>query len=344
MHAHNAYLFWNYQLSMHNSPTAIIIVEVFLLIIASAICSGLNVAVMSLDIADLKRKAKLGNRQAKRILPLRKNVHLLLASILFTNVAVVSSTSLVLGERLNGVVAGLLSTLLIVVFGEVIPQALFSKNPLLWSSRFSGLLRVMIAITYIVSKPLQLLLDRLFPHQRKRLQSRGELGLLITEHLSNETSELDSDEIEIMRGALSLSEKRVRDIVTDIRHVFWLTPDALLDDARIDQIKEQGFSRIPIFDRDLTKCYGVMLMKDLVDIDFDENNFRVDDMILYPTQLVGSMTALDTMFRKFIAAGSHLIPIERDDKIIGVVTIEDLLEEIVGHEIEDESDRMRQRA
>lgn len=329
---------------MHHSPTAIIIVEVFLLIIASAICSGLNVAVMSLDLADLKRKAKLGNRQAKHILPLRKNVHLLLASILFTNVAVVSTTSLVLGERLNGILAGLISTLLIVVFGEVIPQALFSKNPLLWSSRFSGVLRVMIAVTYVVSKPLQLLLDRLFPHQRKRLQSRGELGLMITEHLSNDTSELDSDEIEIMRGALSLSEKRVRDIITDIRHVFWLTPDTLLDDARIDQIKEQGFSRIPIFDRDLTKCYGVMLMKDLVDIDFDETSFRVDDMMLYPTQLVGSMTALDTMFRKFIAAGSHLIPIERDDKIVGVVTIEDVLEEIVGHEIEDESDRMRQRA
>jgi Mg2+/Co2+ transporter CorC len=85
-------------------------------------------------------------------------------------------------------------------------------------------------------------------------------------------------------------------------------------------------------------------MKDLVDIDFDVNQFRVDDMVLYPTQLVGSMTALDTMFRKFIAAGSHLIPIERDDHIIGVVTIEDLLEEIVGHEIEDESDRMRHQA
>ncbi len=326
---------------MHSTGATVIAVEVVLLIIASAICSGLNVAVMALDLADLKRKAKLGNRQARRILPIRRNVHLLLGSILFTNVAVVSATSLVLSERLNGVVAGLLSTLLIVVFGEVIPQALFSKNPLLWSSRFSGLLRVMIAVTYIVSKPLQLLLDKLFPHQSGKLQSRGEIGLMITEHLTNSSSELDDDEIEIMRGALSLSEKRVRDIVTDMRHVYWLTPDTLLDDARIDQIKEQGFSRIPIFDRELTKCYGVMLMKDLVDIDFDENQFRVDDMVLYPTQLTGSMTALDTMFRKFIAAGSHLIPIEKDDKIVGIVTIEDLLEEIVGHEIEDESDRLR---
>ncbi len=51
-----------------------------------------------------------------------------------------------------------------------------------------------------------------------------------------------------------------------------------------------------------------------------------------------AMTALDTMFRKFISAKTHLMVIERDDKIAGVVTVEDLVEEIIGHELEDESD------
>jgi metal transporter CNNM len=323
--------------------TDLVVIEVILLILASAICSGLNIAVMSLDVSDLRRKAKLGNKQAKRVLPLRQKTHLTLGSILLTNVAAVSATSLVLEQRLAGWVAGLLSTLLIVVFGEIMPQALFSKNPLAWTSRFAPLLKIMIAVTYVVSKPLQLLLDRLFPHQRSKPQSRHELGLLITEHLGNEASELDDDEIEIMRGALYLSEKRVRDIMTDIRHTYWLSPETVLDDAKIDEIKTQGFSRIPIFDASLTKSYGVLLMKDLVDIDFDEKIYRVDDMTLYPTQLIGSMTALDTMFRKFIASGTHLIPVEKDNHIIGIVTIEDLLEEIVGHEIEDETDRQKNR-
>lgn len=318
--------------------------EVILLVIASAICSGLNISVMSLDMADLRRKAKLGNRQAKRVLPLRQRTHLTLASILLTNVAAVSATSLVLNQRLDSWVAGLVSTLLIVIFGEVTPQALFLKNPLAWSSFFAPVLKLMIAITYIVSRPLQLLLDALFPRERAKLQSRHELGLLITEHLTDESSELDEDEIEIMRGALSLSEKRVRDIMTDIRHTYWLTPYTSLNDAKIDEIKAQGFSRIPIFNKDLTKCYGVLLMKDLVDVDFDDHNYQVDDMTLYPAQLVGSMTALDTMFRKFINAGTHLIPVEKDDHIIGIATIEDLLEEIVGHEIEDETDRQRHLA
>ena len=319
------------------------IVLVLMLLSLSAVCSGLNIAVMSLDLAELKRKAKLGNKNAKRVLPLRQNVHLLLGSILFTNVAAASSTAIVLGQHFNGLVAGIVSTFLLVVIGEVFPQALLSKNSLAWSSRFTPLLKLMIVITYPASKPLQLLLDKLFPTTGRPLQSRGELGLMIAEHMISDESELDEDEVEIIRGALQLSEKRVRDIITDIRHTFWLTPDMKLDGDRIDEIKKHGYSRIPIFNERLTKCYGVMLMKDLVDIDFDNNNYTVDDMTLYPTQLVGSMTALDTMFRKFIAAKTHLIPIERDDTIIGVVTIEDLVEEILGHEIEDETDRIKKR-
>jgi len=327
---------------MHSGASAIlIVVEVALLVAASAVCSGLNIALMSLDLGDLRRKAKLGNKAAQRVLPLRRNAHLTLASILLTNVAAVSATSLVLDQRFNGWIAGLLSTLLIVILGEIIPQALFSKNPLAWSNVFAPLLKAMTAITYIVSKPLQLLLDKLFPLERAKLQTRHELGLMITEHQDNQASELDDDEIEIMRGALQLSEKRVRDIMTDIRHVYWLPPDTDLSPDKIDEIKLKGFSRIPIFDKKLTKCYGLLLMKDLVDIDFDERAYHLSEIPLHPTQLVGSMTALDTMFRKFISAGAHLIPIEKDDEIIGIVTIEDLLEEIIGHEIEDETDRVR---
>jgi metal transporter CNNM len=329
---------------MHGDSTLLITIEVILLVMASAVCSGLNIAVMSLDMGELRRKAKLGNRAANRVLPLRRNTHLTLASILLTNVAAVSATSLVLDQRLDGWAAGLISTLLIVVFGEVIPQALFAKNPLAWASLFAPLLRAMAIVTYVISKPLQLLLDQLFPRQRSKLQSRQELGLLITEHLSNDSSELDEDEVEIMRGALQLSEKRVRDIMTDIRHTYWMTPDTELDGAKIDEIKEKGFSRIPVFNTKLTKCYGLLLMKDMVDIDFDEHTYKPEEIPLHPTQLVGSMTALDTMFRKFINAGSHMIPIEKDDEIIGIVTIEDLLEEIIGHEIEDETDRQRHLA
>jgi CBS domain containing-hemolysin-like protein len=325
-------------------PAALVLpLETLFFVALSATCSGLNIALMSLEVSDLKRKAKLGNKDAQQALPLRVNVHLTLAAILFTNVAAVSATSLFLESKLNGLLAGMISTLLIVIFGEILPQAYFSSRALRIFAFFAPLLRLMIIITYPVSKPLQLLLDKVFGKQRTKLQTRQELGLMISEHLGHAESELDEDEVEIVRGALQLSEKRARDITTPIRSVYWLTPDTEINAVTIDEIKSRGWSRIPVFNQQRTTCYGVLLMKDLVDIDFEETPILVRDFTLYPTQIVGSMTALDTLFRKFITGGTHLIPIEKDDHIIGIATIEDLLEEIVGHEIEDETDRARRK-
>jgi metal transporter CNNM len=105
--------------------------EVVALVGVAAICSGLNVAFMSLDEADLRRSAKLGNSAAIRVLPFRKKGHLTLAAILLTNIAAVSATSIVLDGEFYGFIAGFISTLLIVIFGEIIPQALFSRPGIL---------------------------------------------------------------------------------------------------------------------------------------------------------------------------------------------------------------------
>ena len=320
------------------------ILVVVALVFFSAICSGLNIALMALDINVLKRKAQLGIREARRALPLRNKTHLALSSILLSNIAAVSATSLVLYQYIDGVLAGISATLLIVVFGEVIPQALFAKRPLFWISRFAPMLHTMMILSYPISKPLQLLLNRLVGHATPRLQSRHELGLMIADYLGpNAENELDEDEVEIIRGALQLSEKHVSEIMTPIHETFWLTPDVVITIERIEQIKRNSYSRIPILNEQQTMCFGVLMMKDLIDIDFTAKDYRVDELHLHPANLVGSRTALDTMFRTFIRAHSHLIPVVKDDKIIGIVTIEDLIEEILGHEILDESDRIKNK-
>ena len=96
------------------------------------------------------------------------------------------------------------------------------------------------------------------------------------------------------------------------------------------------YSRIPVFNKAMTECYGLVLMKDLVDIDFDETAIAVRDLTLHPTKPIGRMTALDTIFRRFIAARTHLMPVTHGGKFCGIVTIEDVVEEIIGQEIEDE--------
>lgn len=316
-----------------------LVISVIVLLGLSAICSGLNIALISLDPNELRRKKKLGDRAAARVYPLRQNAHLSLASILLSNVAFASGVAIILGDNLNGFVAGAISTLLLVVFGELLPQALFTKNALRICAQLAPLMRAMIFITYPLAKPLQLALDRTFgKHGAKRLHSRHELGLLINEHLDEPASELDDDEVEIIRGALQLSEKQVVDIMMPIKNVFWLDENTVIDGKVIDDIKRAGHSRIPIFDRAHQNCRGVLLMKELVDIDFDDESQPVTNLRLHKTKPIGSRTALDTMFRHFIAARTHLMPVTQNSQIIGIITIEDLLEEIIGHEIVDESD------
>ena len=320
-----------------------VILQVAILVALAAVFSGLNISLMSLSIGDLKRKAELGDVRARRVLPLRKNAHLSLSAILFANVAVVSASSLLLEHHFNGWIAGIATTLLMVVFGEVIPQALFIKRALVLCALFAPLVRVAIILSYHISRPLAALLDRMLGHEGRHLHTRAELGMLISEHKIAEESELDDDEVEIIQSALQLSEKTVKEIMRPIKSVYWLTDDAMLDAKTVDEITTRGYSRVPVFDKKMTRCYGVLLMKDMVDIDFDENPLPVIQFPLHATRLVGSRTALDTMFRKLTIIKSHLIPIEQNDKIIGIVTAEDLIEEMIGHEIADETDHALHR-
>jgi metal transporter CNNM len=311
-----------------------------ILILGSAICSGLNVALLSLDLQDVRRKAKLGNRDAKRALKIRKKVHFYLAGILLTNVMFASGASVVLGDALSGLYAVIVSTILLVTFAEITPQAIAVSRALRAISLFSPAIIFVSYAGYPMTKPLELLLNKLVGKTAQALHSRHELGLLISEHL-HKNSELDEDEVEIVQGALQLSEKRVKEIMTPVSKVYFLYEDDIIDADKIDELKAQGRSRIPVFNRKKTSCNSFIMLKDLVDIDFDTTPRRVVELQRHKAVSVGSMTALDTMFRKFIAAKRHMLIVEKDDKIAGIVTIEDLIEEIIGHEIEDESDAAR---
>jgi len=321
----------------------VVLLQVIFFVGLSAICSGLNIALMSLSKRDLKHKVGAGNKMAERVLPFRMNSHLSLAAILFTNVAAVSANALILEHHFNGLVAGLVSTVLIVIFGEVLPQAVFVKSALVFVSTLTPLVWLMVIVTYPLAKPLQLVLDKIIGDENSPLHSRAELGMLISEHKIGDESELDEDEVEIIESTLLLSEKQVEEIMQPIDDVYWLPDDTVLDAKTVDEIKEQGYSRVPIFNKKLTQCRGVLLMKDMVDVDFDERSLPVNSFYLHQTTLIGSKTALDTTLRKFFSLHTHLAPVVKNKKIVGIVTIEDLFEEIIGHEIMDETDRKLSR-
>ena len=317
---------------------AIVILSAGILILVSAICSGLNVGLMSLEIGDLRRKAKLGDKHAIRALPIRNHVHFYLSGILLTNTAVAASTSIVLTNEFNGIIAGISSTLLLVVFGEITPQAIAVKNAVRAVSFFAPAIIFITYATYPITRVLEVLLDKLIGKSKQTLHTRHELGLLIDDHLKDSRSELDEDEVEIVRNALKLSEKRVSEIMTHIKDVYHLDTGTLVDSGKINELIKENYSRIPIIDHDKRVCKGYLMLRDLVHVDFDEHTYSVEQLRVHTTHTVGSKTALDTLFRKFIEYKKHLLVVEKDERIVGIVTLEDLVEEIIGHEVEDESD------
>ena len=308
------------------------------MILFSAICSGLNVALLSLNLDDVRRKAKLGQKTAKRALAIRRNVHFYLSGILLANVAFASGASILLGSALNGLAAVLISTILLVVFAEITPQAIAVKRSMRAISLFAPIIHAGTLLFYPLTKPLALLLDRLVGSAEAVLHTRNELSLLVADHLSGD-SELDEDEVEIVQNAIQLSEKRVKEIMTPIKKTYYLYENSVIDQKKLEEIKTKNFSRIPILNTSKTHAKSYLMMKDLIDIDFSERSYGLKDLKTYRTKTVGSMTALDTMFRIFIGAKRHLLTVEKDDKVVGIVTLEDMIEETIGHEIEDETDQ-----
>lgn len=313
------------------------ILIVFVLLAFAGICSGLNIAILAIDSDHLRRQAELGNLKAKKVLKFKKQTHLTLVSILTINIAFISGISLILNLILSGLWSLIIATISTVIFAEIVPQAIFNNRPLEYVYKFSWFLNLTKIITYPISKPLEYILNRSFPKKLNSLESRNELGLIISEHLNNKRSELDPDEVEIMQGALNLSKKDVKDIMTPIDQVFSLSIDDTVDQKILNSLKENKFSRIPVFNQNKQNCIGILILKNLFDYNFDKQ-IKVSDLELYPTKEVNYLMPLDNLFRKFINQKTHMLMVTKKDKIIGIVTIEDLLEEIINHEIEDETD------
>src|SRR3989344_321450 len=106
------------------------IVIVIALVVVSGLFSGLLLGLMSLSLDMLRRKVALNNPAAVRIYPLRKKSNQLLCTLILVNVAVNTAIALVLGSLTSGLAAGVIATSLIVVFGEILPQAFFAKHGL----------------------------------------------------------------------------------------------------------------------------------------------------------------------------------------------------------------------
>jgi len=311
-----------------------------ILVLFSALFSGLTLGFFSLSKDDLERKARLGDSDAARVFKLRKNGNLLLCTLLIGNVSVNSVLSVYLGSIASGVVAALVATALIVIFGEIIPQATFSRHALVLGSRFSWTVRFFIFLFYPITKPIAFILDKILGEELSTVYSKKELVKLIEDHEDSKRSDIDADEERILKGALSFSEKTVEDIMTPRSAIFSLSHDVLLENGMIKRIVESGHSRIPVYKDKLENIVGIFYVKDLVSLEGDWQGVKVGTISRDKVIYVDYNKPLDDLLNAFKRTRNHLfVVLDEFGVVIGVVTIEDVIEEIIGSEIVDEYDK-----
>ncbi len=305
----------------------------------SALFSGLTLGLMGLDSYELQRKAKLNNIAAKRIYPLRKKGNQLLCTLLIGNVAVNSALAVFLGSITAGVTAGIISTALIVIFGEIIPQSLFSRHALKYGSKAVPLVYFFHYLLYPITFPLAKLLDKFLGRELPSLYSKKELALLLEDHKKSKDSKIDADELNIIKGGLSYSDKKVMDVMTPRVNTFFLNKSQILNKSNLKKITKKGHSRIPIFDKSTDHVVGILYAKDLIPIDPDSNT-KIEKIMRKKHQFISENDRLDSVLNRFKKQRMHILIVKDNfGGISGIITLEDVLEEIVG-EIVDEFDKV----
>ncbi|GAB65894.1 hypothetical protein PCYB_073960, partial [Plasmodium cynomolgi strain B] len=254
--------------------------------ILSALFSGLSLGIMMLDTLQLnllilvseKDKKELNNaKNARKILPLRNNTNEILVTFITANVMVNSAFSLLLSELTDGVTSFIISTLIITIFGEIIPQSICSKHGLAIGGFFAPLIHCLKFCLFIFAKPTSLILDHFVGKNVLNTYNKKQLKALVDVHKSA-ADILHEDEAKIVVSALEMSQYKVMHIMTDIDYVFGIDYNSFINYETIKRILKSGFSRIPVLNRCNSECVvGLIHIKDLINIWFGINKIIFDN-------------------------------------------------------------------
>ncbi|KAF2745320.1 DUF21-domain-containing protein [Sporormia fimetaria CBS 119925] len=323
----------------------------FFLVVAGGIFAGLTIALMGQDEIYLQVIATSGEgaerKNAKTVLKLlKRGKHWVLVTLLLSNVITNETLPIVLDRSLGGGWPAVLSsTVLIVIFGEVVPQSICVRYGLPIGAWMAPVVLGLMWIMSPVAWPTAKLLDYLLGEDHGTTYKKAGLKTLVTLHKTLGTSpdeRLNEDEVTIITAVLDLKAKPVGSIMTPMKDVFTMSTDTVLDEDMMNKILSAGYSRIPVHTPDNpTNFVGMLLVKMLITYD-PEDAQRVRDFALATLPETRPETSCLDIINFFQEGKSHMILVSEYPSegrgALGVVTLEDVIEELIGEEIIDESD------
>ncbi|HLP32194.1 MAG TPA: gliding motility-associated protein GldE [Bacteroidia bacterium] len=323
------------------------LVLIGLLLLCSALMSGSENAFFSLSTQTLDELRETDSSYARATVYLLNHPKKLLATILiannFVNVAVVMISSFIVSIVFNFTLyplAGFILqvvviTFLIVMIGEVLPKIYAVQNSMklvkLMAVPMLSLSKLLYPFVYVLEKSTSII--------DKRITKKGHM-LSIDEltHAINITSEEDApnDEKEILRSIVNFGNISVKEIMKPRMDVVAYENTITLSEL-IKEINEWGYSRIPVYEDNFDKVIGVLYIKDLLPHLNKDDSFKWQQLIK-PPYFVPESKKIDDLLKEFQSKRVHLaVVVDEYGGTNGIVTMEDILEEIFG-EIKDEFD------
>ncbi|KAM6347445.1 LOW QUALITY PROTEIN: metal transporter CNNM1 [Alca torda] len=338
-----------------------------LLLGLSALFSGLRLSLLSLDPLELRVLRNSGSaaerEQARRVQAVRGGggTYLLCTLLLGqagANAALAGWLCASLPGGGGGGAAGgprgapwlpvVLCAAAVFLGGEVLPYSVCSRHGLAIASHTLCLTRLLMLAAFPLCYPLSRLLDWALRQELSVFSTRERL--LETLRAAGPHGDLVREELAMVQGALELRTKVVEDVLTPLADCFMLRADAVLDFATVSEILRSGYTRIPVYEGDRRdNIVDLLFVKDLAFVDPDDCTplQTVTRFYRRPLHCVFNDTRLDTLLEEFKKGKSHLAIVQRVNnegegdpfyEVMGIVTLEDVIEEIIKSEILDETD------
>jgi len=316
-----------------------------MLVCTSGLMSGLTVGLLSLDQMNLQILVHSGDAKQKKyaggILPILKNRHHLMVTLLLINAAAMEALPIFLDKLTDPVIAIVVSVTAVLLFGEIIPQALCVRFGLLIGYHTSWLVRALMYLTFPISYPIGLFLDYVLGHEHGEYYKRSELKELVTMHAAVNQGPLSIDECNIINGALDMKTKTVKDCMTPLSAVYMISQDDVFDENLSNSLIQDGHSRVPVYRENPKNVVGLLLVKHLLGVSTDKKT-PIKQIGLRPLPGVLSDKPLYDILNEFQTGRSHMAIVTDADTgdLVGIITLEDVIEELIQEEIQDETDSM----
>ncbi|RIA87027.1 hypothetical protein C1645_696416 [Glomus cerebriforme] len=321
---------------------------IIVLVLLGGIFAGLTIGLMGLDETNLQVLIVAGDyderRYAKKVLDLlQKGKHWVLVTLLLSNVIANETLPIIFDSVFGGGwPAVLISTALIVIFGEIIPQAICVRYGLAIGAEFAWFVKFLMYALFPVAYPIAGILNFFLGEQHGTMYKKSELKTFVSLHKSGGIESLNEDEVQIIGAVLDLREKYVSAIMTPLEDVFTLRADEVLNQKVVDEILSRGYSRIPVYEPpNPTNFIGMLLVKKLITYD-PEDAWMVRDFSLSSLPETHPLTSCLDILKFFQEGRSHMVLVSDDPGgdggAIGILTLEDVIEELIGEEIIDETD------